>query len=104
MNILLIFPCFIIAFIIAIYYKRNIRRIELKNKVHFYVARDSNDALFLYLSKPVRRNGFWGTGDNGLVISGDANFFLEKCGLKWEDFKSLKWEDEPLEVFLDLED
>ena len=74
------------------------------NKVHFYVARDSDDALFLYLSKPVRRNGFWGTGDNSLVIGGDDSFFLEKCGLKWEDFKGLKWEDEPVEVFLNLED
>lgn len=74
------------------------------NKVHFYVARDSDDTLYLYLSKPVRRDGFWGTGDNSLVIGGDDNFFLEKCGLKWEDFKGLKWEDEPVEVFLNLED
>ena len=75
-----------------------------KNKVHFYVARDSDDALYLYLGKPVRRNGFWGTGNNSSVIGDDANFFLEKCGLKWEDFKSLKWEDEPVEVFLNMED
>lgn len=74
------------------------------NKVHFYVARDSNDALYLYLGKPVRRNRFWGTGDNSLVIGDDANFFLEKCGLKWEDFKGLKWKDKPVEVFLNMED
>lgn len=74
------------------------------NKVHFYVARDSDDALYLYLGKPVRRNGFWGDSDNSVVIGGDTNFFLEKHGLKWENFKGLKWEDEPVEVFLNLED
>ena len=77
---------------------------QSKNNVHFYVARDSDDALYFYLGKPVRRNGFWGTSDKSVVIGGDANFFLEKCGLKWENFKGLKWEDEPVEVFLNLED
>lgn len=107
MSILLLFTGFIIAFAILFYYEykiRQIRRTEPKNKVHFYVARDSDDALYLYFSKPVRRNGFWGTGDNSSVIGGDANFCLEKCGLKWENFKGLKWKDEPVEVFLNMED
>ena len=101
---------YIVALVCVLYYINKFLIDKLKrdskpiNKVHFYVARDSDDALYLYLSKPVRRDGFWGTGDNSLVICGDASFFLEKCGLKWEDFKSLKWEDEPVEVFLDLED
>ena len=101
---------YIVALGCVLYYINKFQMDKLKrnskpiNKVHFYVARDSDDALYLYLSKPVRRDGFWGTGDNSLVIGGDANFFLEKCGLKWEDFKSLKWEDEPVEVFLNLED
>ena len=74
------------------------------NKVHFYIARDSDDALYLYLGKPVRRDGFWGAGDNKLAIGSDTDFFLEKYGLRWGDFKGLKWKDEPVEVFLNMED
>lgn len=56
MNILLVLPVFIIAFIIVFYYERKIKNLslELKNNVHFYVARDKNDELFLYMGKPFR--------------------------------------------------
>ena len=55
MNILLVFPGFIIAFIIALYYERRIRNISVtKNKVHFYVARDGDGSLWLYMGKPKR--------------------------------------------------
>ena len=54
MNILLIFPGFIIAFIIILYYERKIRRTYPRNNVNFYVARDKNGELFLYMGKPVR--------------------------------------------------
>ena len=45
MNILLVFPGFIVAFIIVFYYERKIRRTEPRNKVHFYVARDKHGKL-----------------------------------------------------------
>ena len=101
---------YIVALGCVLYYVNKFQMNKLErdskpiNKVHFYVARDSDDALYIYLGKPVRRNGFWGTCDNSVVIGGDTNFFLEKHGLKWEDFKGLKWEDEPVEVFLNIED
>ena len=49
MNILLIFPGFIIAFVIVLYYERKIKNLSVKpkNNVHFYVARDQDDNLYL---------------------------------------------------------
>ena len=71
-----------------------------KNNVHFYVARDKNGRLFLYLSKPFRRGDEFFSNDHGNIMLHD----LKNFGLNPDDFKDLKWEDEPLEVFLNLED
>ena len=55
MSILLVFPGFIVAFIIVLCYERKIRNISVtKNKVHFYVARDGDGLLWLYMGKPKR--------------------------------------------------
>ena len=76
-----------------------------RNKVHFYVARDkSSDRLWLYLNKPIRSKhllqwiGIWGSKP----ICMEAGF--EDVGLNADDYKDLKWEDEPVEVFLNMED
>ena len=104
MNILLIFPGFIIAFAILFYYEykiRQIRRTEPMNKVHFYVARDKNDELFLYMGKPFRSINKFHPYQNGCIIISDddlSNFRVNK-----DDYANLKWEDEPVEVFLNLE-
>ena len=58
MNILLIFPGFIIAFITVLYYEYKIRRAEPKNKVHFYVVREKNGTLWLYMGKPIKKSTF----------------------------------------------
>ena len=100
MNILLIFPGFIVALIIVLYYERKIRRTEPRNKVHFYVARDKNGKLWLYLKKPVRADGFFYS--HGQILSSSDSF--SKYGLNVLDYTNLKWEDEPVEVFLNLED
>ena len=63
MNILLVFPGFIVAFIIVFCYEYKIKQIKPKNKVHFYVARDKSGELCLYLGKPVRGN------DKFMIIS-----------------------------------
>lgn len=67
-----------------------------RNRVHFYVARNKNGSLYLYRGKPSR---------------GDYNFYgyifsfnLKSFGLNEKDYKDLKWEDEPVEVFLNMED
>ena len=101
MNILLIFPGFIVVFIIVLYYERKIRRTEPRNKVHFYVARDRNGKLWLYMGKPVRCNdAFIADLSKGNTLT-HINF---RCfGLNESDYLNLKWEDEPIEVFLNLE-
>ena len=71
-----------------------------KNNVHFYVARDKNGRLFLYLSKPFRRGDEFFSNERGNIMLRDIKCF----GLNTDDFKDLKWEDEPVEVFLNLDD
>ena len=99
MNILLAYPGFIISFVIVLYYERKIRRTEPRNKVHFYVARDKNGDLWLYLGKPFRGDSEFYTSSKVFCFTCD----LSRFGLKYENFDSLKWEDEPVEVFLNLE-
>ena len=70
-----------------------------KNKVHFYVARDKNGGLWLYIGKPLRGDTEFYTSYKVVCLAND----LSRFGLKYEDFDSLKWEDEPIEVFLNIE-
>ena len=100
MNILLIFPGFIVAFIIVFCYERKIR--GMRNKVYFYVARDKNDELFLYMGKPFRGINKFHPYQNGCIITSDDD--LSNFGLNKDDYDNLKWEDEPVGVFLNLED
>ena len=103
MNILLVFPGFIIAFIIVLCYKCKIRRTEPANRVHFYAARDESGELYLYLGKPIRRREAFYADDKSVIIP-FSSCYLKKIGFNKEDFKSLKWEDEPVEVFLNMKD
>lgn len=75
---------------------------EPRNKVHFYVARDKCGMLWLYLSKPVRGKKSFRCNTYGCVVTYDSLF--ENLGLDKNGYKDLKWEDEPVEAFLDLED
>ena len=101
MNILLIFPVFIIAFIIVLLYKRKIKLLkkELENKAHFYVARDKDGKLFLYFGKPIRISDscFFPQGKHGKIITSEIFFY--NLNLNPKDYDSLKWEDDPIEVF-----
>ena len=91
-------PGFILSLILTVVYERELRKSQ--NKVHFYVARDKNGRLFLYLSKPFRRGDEFFSNDHGNIMLHD----LKNFGLNPDDFKDLKWEDEPVEVFFNLED
>ena len=74
------------------------------NKVHFYVARDKNRDLWLYIGKPIRLDDeFISRYAEGIVALGQDDYF-KSFGLNPRDYDNLKWEDEPVEVFLDLED
>lgn len=101
MNILLLFLGFVLSLILTVVYVRELRKSQ--NKVHFYVARDKNGVLSLYLGKPVRKyNEFRGDLTRGSIYLTNYNF--NKFGLNKNDYAKLKWEDEPVEVFLNLED
>lgn len=105
MNILLLFPGFIVAFIIVFCYEYKIRnlRAQLRNKVRFYVARDAaNSFIHLYLGKPQRDYPYFIPKSNCKYIAADVEF--EKFNLEIDDFEDLKWEDEPVEVFINMED
>lgn len=108
MNILLIFPGFIVAFIIILLYEHKIKLIKArlickehnKNKVHTYVARDKDGSLWLYFNKPFR-------GDErffGVINVPLTQHKFNHLGLNKNDYANLKWEDEPLEVFINMED
>ena len=75
---------------------------EQSNKVHFYVARDEDDTLYLYMSKPIRYSSYFWPDINGQSIA--SGTYFESFNLNVDDFKDLKWKDEPAEVFLNLKD
>ena len=74
---------------------------EPKNNVHFYVARDRGGELYLYMDKPIRFENFFARGRGEILLSSDS---FPKFGLNVHDFDNLKWEDEPVEVFINMED
>lgn len=71
-----------------------------KNNVHFYVARDKNKSLWLYLGKPIRVEHKFVKGHGRTLTS---SYGFQEFGLNEHDFDNLKWEDEPVEVFINLE-
>lgn len=94
MNLLLVFPGFILAFVIVLYYEYKIRKMrrEPRNKVRFYVNADIDNIPWLYIQKK--------NGDLELVTS---NSGFKDFGLNPLDFADIK-EGEIREVFLNLED
>ena len=73
-----------------------------ENKVHFYVARDRSGTLWLYMGKPIKKEHFYVICNYGIIIASVDRF--SGYGLDKNDYANLKWEDEPVEVFLNLED
>lgn len=94
-----------LAFIVLEFVEDKVRSKFLKkrNRVHFYVARDMDGRIYLYLGKPERRKSCFITyGVNSNFMVDEYNF--KNVGLNSDDFKNLKWEDEPIEVFINIED
>ena len=105
MDILSSLPGFALAFIIIFCYEYRIKLIKTKpkNNVHFYVARDINEDLWLYIGKPFRGNSIFCSSVGNryfAILSHDFNSF----GLNEKDYDNLRWEDEPVEVFINLKD
>ena len=76
---------------------------EPKNNVHFYVARDKSGELWLYMGKPIRTDTAF-RGDLNKGITGLIHLNFRCFGLNEDDYAHLKWEDEPIEVFLNMKD
>lgn len=74
---------------------------KLKNKVHFYIARDRNGELLLYMGKPFRGINQFHQCQNGCIITSEDDF--SNFGLNKDDYASLKWENDPIEVFITIE-
>lgn len=92
MNILLIFPGFIIALIIVLYYECKIRQTEPKNNVRFYVKALEDNLPWLFIQK---KNG-------NLELFAVTDSFTD-FGLNPHDFYNMK-AGEIREVFLNTED
>ena len=105
MNILLVLTCFIIAFTIVFYYERKIKNLslKLKNNVHFYVARDKDGSLYFYMGKPSRSCYIFSVPIYEGYTRLKGHYVFKYFGLNENDYDNLKWEDEPVEVFLNME-
>lgn len=75
---------------------------EPMNNVHFYVARDKDGGLYLYMGKPVRESSEFSPCHYGKLIRASRHF--SKYGLNEDDYSYLKWKDKPVEVFINMED
>ena len=104
MSILLVLTGFILAFILIFYYEYRIKLIKtkLRNRVHFYVARDQNESLWLYIGKPRLGTITYRSTVKCEIIGGI--FVFPVVGLDENDYANLKFGDEPVEVFLNMEE
>ena len=77
-------------------------RTKQRNHVHFYVARDKYGILYLYLGKPTRGTAFFISlvHPSALICRSDI---FDSFGLKEKDYANLKWEDDPVEVFVNMD-
>ena len=73
-----------------------------RNRVHFYVARDKCGDLWIYIGKPIRGEGYFYSNGHSISITRLRDF--SKFGLDSNDYVNLTWEDEPVEVFVNMED
>ena len=106
MKLLLICLAFLILLFIILFIIQSIKIIKLfekpKNNVHFYVARDMDNSLWLFLCKPKRSEQMFLSTSYGKIIKSEKYF--SNYGLDVNDYANLKWQDEPVEVFLNLGD
>ena len=73
-----------------------------RNRIKFYVARVEGGKLCLFIGKPIRYNHGFTSSINGGLLAIEEDF--SQYGLDANDYTNLKWEDEPVEVFLNMED
>ena len=72
------------------------------NNIHIYLAMDKNGELWLYIGKPTRGSRMFCQNDRCRILG--KLKYLYMLGLDENDYANLKWEDEPVEVFVNMED
>ena len=95
-----------LAFIVLEFVEDKVKSTSSKkiNRVHFYVARDKNGLLYLYVGKPERAYSCFLAPRGYCICRMEKECDFENFGLNENDYKGLKWEDEPVEVFVNMED
>ena len=93
-----------LAFIVLEFVEDKVKSKSSKNRNHvkFYVARDKIGDLYLYIGKPIRGRHVYKSKSDGVIHLNWLN--IKKYGLNEHDYDNLKWEDEPVEVFVNMED
>ena len=95
-----------LAFIVLEFVEDKVRSkfSKKRNQVKFYVARDKNGLLYLYVGKPERAYSCFLATCGACICRIEKEYDSKKFGLNTYDFRDLKWEDEPVEVFVNIED
>ena len=80
---------------------------EPRNKVRFFVTKDSDyyyrKPPILWIGLPKRGEHAWCQDKNVAPLAINKESF-KNFGINIDDYKNLRWEDEPVEVFINLED
>lgn len=95
-----------LAFILLDFVADKVKNTSSKkiNRVKFYVARDKTGLLYLYVGKPERAYSCFLADCGACVCLLEKEYDFKKFGLKDDDFKNLKGEDEPVEVFVNMDE
>lgn len=106
MEILLILSGFMLAIIIMVIYEIKLRKPQ--NNIHFYIQRDRDGIFHFSIGKLNRESklGFWMPISGKSYIIASSNTYLsyfKGFNLSFPEHENLTWEDEPVEVFLDME-
>ena len=93
-----------LAFIVLDFVTDKVDRAYLKkrSRAPLYVARDKDGELWLYLGKPIRELYLFNNSKHSITLVSSKDF--SQYGLNERDYDYLKWENEPVEVFLNMED
>lgn len=93
-----------LAFIVLEFVEDKVKNTSSKkiNRIHFYVARDKDCSLWIYIGRPTRGKLRFYPDDKCRVLWVLTN--PNMLGLDENDYANLKWEDEPVEVFVNMED
>ena len=93
-----------LAFIVLEFVEDKVKNTSSKkiNRIHFYVARDKDCSLWIYIGRPTRGTLRFYPDDKCRVLWVLTN--PNMLGLDENDYANLKWEDEPVEVFVNMED